>query len=109
MNCDEQDIFDVASISDLPDEMRKEIEARRLDDFEVKIMELFKIANRALSIDEVMVAFYRKYHILKNRRQILNKLYQIAKTGNSDLIMVKRGIYELKRKEDKNVQIEANQ
>lgn len=97
-----ENLFDLNDLSDLPEDMRKDVESRRLDDFESKILDLFEIANRQLTIDEVMIALFRKFSLRKNRRQVMNKLYQMGNPKTGRLISVKKGVYKLKIEEVDN-------
>ncbi len=97
-----KNLFDINDLSDLPEDMRKDVESRRLDDFESKILDLFEIANRELTIDEVMIALFRKFSLIKNRRQVMNKLYQMGNPKTGRLVSVKKGLYKLKTKEAEN-------
>lgn len=101
---DSNDIFNITNLSDLPEDMKKAVESRKYDEFEQKILELFHIANRPLSINEIMVALYRKYNVNKNRRQVMNKLYQMASPSNAiaEIYSIKKGVYNLKQKEASN-------
>lgn len=100
---EETELFNTERIDDLPPEMQQQVGKGRLDTFERQIIDLFEIAGRPLSIDEVMVALYRKYKVEKKRRQVLNKLYQMSssKSGATiETIQGKKGIYQLNRKEN---------
>ena len=87
------DIFRLDDVSDLPEGLRKELSAKT-DAFEQNIRVLFSLTERALSVDEVCAAYFRKFHEEKTRTQIMNKLYQMAKKPNSYIRSIKKGIYE---------------
>lgn len=90
---DEKRLFDLGDIGDIPESLRKEISGRA-DKFEQNICELFDLAERPLSIDEVSVAYFRKFKEEKTRTQIMNKLYQMSKKNEPYIKVVKKGIYE---------------
>lgn len=90
---DEKRLFDLGDIGDIPENLRKEISGRA-DKFEQNICELFDLAERPLSIDEVSVAYFRKFKEEKTRTQIMNKLYQMSKKNEPYIRVVKKGIYE---------------
>lgn len=95
-----ENLFDLFDISDIP----KEIGDIKNDETYNEIIELFKIANRELSIDELTVAHYRKYtkdsdcREPKTKTQIMNKVYKMSKEHNSPIESVKgrKGVYKLK-------------
>ena len=95
-------LFDIFNLDDLPDEMKREVENKRMDEFERKILELFELAKRPLLIDEVMVGLYRGYGIQKNHRQVMNKLYQMSQGNTAKIETSKKGVYQLKQKENYN-------
>jgi len=95
-----QDIFDLTNSSDIPDSLKKEISAFKRDEFEKRLIELFKIAGGGLNLDQVQVGYFRKYGEVKERRTITAKLYNMCRTerGNSAIESVegKKGVYRLK-------------
>lgn len=96
-----EELFDIFNLDDLPEDMKREVESKRMDEFERKILELFELAKRPLSIDEVMVGLYRKYGVQKNHRQVMNKLYQMSsQITSAKIATVKRGVYQLKQREN---------
>lgn len=105
------DIFDIYDLADLPGDIKTGL---RKDPFGDEIVQLFKIANRTLSIDEVYVAHYRKFiadmqaensesfvKTSKTKRQITLKLYNMGKDPNSPIESVegRNGLYRLKKQE----------
>ena len=91
------DIFDTKNTDDLPEQLQKEV----TKEFDNNIIELFKIAERPLHIDEVTVAYYRKYGIKKPKRPLMTKLYNMSRQINPKIIKYnKKGYYrfvDLKR------------
>ena len=86
------DIFDVKNTADLPEQLQKEV----TNEFDNNIIKLFKIAERPLHIDEVTVAYYRKFGIEKTKRQIMTKLYNMSRQINPKIIKYnKKGYYRL--------------
>lgn len=85
-----KDIFDTKNTADLPEQLQKEV----TKEFDNNIIELFKIAKRPLHINEVTVAYYRKYGIKKTKRQIITKLYNMSRQINPKIIKYnKKGYY----------------
>ena len=89
------DYFDLQDISDIPEEIKKELND---DYFSNQILELFDIAKRDLSIDEVTVAYFRKFGGLKTKKQIMGKLYNMARAVNPKIKSVakRKGFYRKK-------------
>ena len=86
------DIFDTKNTDDLPEQLQKEV----TKEFDNNIIELFKIAGRPLHINEVTVAYYRKYGIEKTKRQITIKLCNMSRQINPKIIKYnKKGYYRL--------------
>lgn len=86
------DVFDLRNVSDIPDEIKKELNTYSLSD---RILELFDIAKRNLSVDEVVVAYFRKFNEVKTKKQIMSKLYSMSKTANAKIKSVSgcKGVY----------------
>lgn len=86
------DIFDIRNTDDLPEQLQEAVKK----EFDNNIIELFKIAERPLHIDEVTVAYYRKYGIEKTKRQITIKLCNMSRRINPKIIKYnKKGYYRL--------------
>ena len=84
------DVFDTRNTDDLPEQLQKAVRK----EFDNNIIELFKIAERPLHINEVTVAYYRKYGIEKTKRQIMTKLYNMSRQINPKIIKYsKKGYY----------------
>lgn len=89
------DIFDLQDVSDIPEEIKKELND---DYFLNQILELFDIAKRDLSVDEVTVAYFRKFNEVKTKKQIMTKLYNMARAATPKIVSVKgrKGVYRRK-------------
>lgn len=96
-----EDIFDIRNTDDLPEQLQEAVKK----EFDNNIIELFKIAERPLHINEVTVAYYRKYGIKKTKRQIMTKLYNMSRQINPKIIKYnKKGYYrfvDFKRRKGK--------
>ena len=102
------DLFDLTNVDDIPEEIKDGIV---IDVVATRILELFKIANRPLSIDEITVAYYRKFKDedkdLKTKKQVMGKVYNMSRERNAKIKSVegKKGVYTLckeKEVEDDN-------
>ena len=95
------DIFDLNNLDDLPEKIKDDLS---IDKFENRILILFDIAKRSLSVDEVTIAYFRKFgkEDIKNKRQIVAKLYNMSRSINPKIESVphKKGIYRLRSKKN---------
>jgi len=91
------EIFDLSNVDDLPNTLRGEIlllkEGR--SGYNSKIIGIFKKAMADLTIDEVLVAYYRLYGREKLRAQISVKLYTMSHARVPRIERVRRGVYRL--------------
>ena len=90
-----RDIFDVCNVDDIPDEIKNGLNEVL---FDKQILELFDIAQRDLSVDEVTVAYFRKFGEPKTKKQIMSKLYNMSRIANPKIVSVKKqkGVYRRK-------------
>lgn len=102
------DIFDISDLGDVPSIIKNGL---KRDPFGEEILQLFKLAQRPLSIDEVYIAHYRMFSAEqtqdggyktkqgiepKTKRQIMLKLYNMSKDENAQIEQFSRGVYQLK-------------
>ena len=89
------DIFDMTDLSDIPETIKNDVE----DVVENNIIELFNIAKRKLHIDEVTVAYYRKFGGEFTKTQMRTKLYNMSRKRTA-LIKptIGKGFYKLNDK-----------
>lgn len=86
------------NISDLPDELRQQIAAVRVDELEQKILQLMSgFFDGAATVDEVLVGLYRLTGKVYDRRKIAGKLYRMVNSTPPLLRSVekKRGVYRI--------------
>lgn len=93
----DKQIFDLSNIADLPEEIAKEMLILSRSAFERNIIEIFRMANCELEIDQITVAYYRLFKEVKNRNQIAVKLCNMAKIDKPQIerIKGKKGFYRL--------------
>ena len=87
-----QNIFDLTDISDIPAKMSTDL---RRDVFAQNILKLFNKAGRNLTIDEITVGYYRQFKEIKTKRQIMGKLYSMARARNAKIRSIPnlKGVY----------------
>ena len=87
-----ENIFDLIDISDIPDEISTDL---NYDVFAQNILTLFNKAGRNLTIDEITVGYYRQFKEIKTKRQIMVKLYSMARARNAKIRSIPnlKGVY----------------
>ena len=97
-------LFDLKDTSDVPEIIAKELTVNKIDDFEIKIIELFKKALdgglEELGLDQIAVGYNRLYGEveLKTRKQLSIKIYSMVNSDKPHILAVKKrkGVYKLK-------------
>ena len=87
-----ENIFDLKDVSDIPSEISTELNC---DVFAQNILKLFNKAGRKLTVDEITVGYYRQFKEIKTKRQIMVKLYSMARARNAKIRSIPnlRGVY----------------
>ena len=87
-----ENIFDLTDVSDIPEEISAELSN---DVFAQNILTLFNKAGRNLTIDEITVGYYRQFNEIKTKRQIMVKLYSMARARRAKIRSIPnlRGVY----------------
>ncbi|AUM13578.1 hypothetical protein [Ketobacter alkanivorans] len=80
-------------IDDLPEDFREEISITEGDKQDAQIIELMRIANRPLDLNEILIACWRKYNVQHKRNQLTARLYRLSKRG--EIHPVNKGTYAL--------------
>jgi hypothetical protein len=90
----------LGDLSDLPEDLRRQLNAAKLDDLEQKIIETIRNRYEGIaSIDEIMVGLYRDFdYVTEDRRWLANKLYRMAKTGHLESVPKRKGVLKLTNK-----------
>lgn len=93
-----KDLFDLFDLSDIPADLGD----IKNDEITKEIIDLFCTADRELSVNELTVAYYRKYTVGHNRpkftkTQMQNKIYKLSKDRTAPIVSVdgKKGVYKL--------------
>ena len=87
-----ENIFDLTDVSDIPAEISAELSNGV---FAQNILKLFNKAGRNLTIDEITVGYYRQFKEIKTKRQIMIKLYSMARARNAKIRSIPnlKGVY----------------
>lgn len=87
-----KDIFDTQRVDDLPENLKSGLKTG----FGDKILRLFEMAERPLTIDELTVGYYRMFGGSTNRQSMMAKLYILAREPSSKIESCGKGIYRVK-------------
>lgn len=105
-----KNIFDLFDLSDIPSDLGD----IKNDEFSKDLIQLFELAGRELSVDEITVGYYRyftleKHQAKKTKMQIQNKVYKLSKDITAPIVSVdgKKGVYKLN--ESKLIKNNANE
>ena len=87
-----ENIFDLTDVSDIPEEISTDL---RRDVFAQNILKLFNKAGRNLTVDEITVGYYRQFKEIKTKRQIMVKLYSMARARKAKIRSIPnlKGVY----------------
>ena len=87
-----RDLFDLTDVSDIPAEISTDL---TYGAFAQNILTLFNKAGRNLTIDEITVGYYRQFKEIKTKRQIMVKLYSMARARNAKIRSIPnlKGVY----------------
>lgn len=88
----------LGDLSELPEALRKQITATKLDDLEEKVVKTLRDRFEGIAnLDELMVGLYRDHqHIIEDRRKLANKLYRMQQAGLIESVPKRKGVYRLK-------------
>jgi len=87
----------LGDLSDLPEELRAELQITKTDELENQIIEVINESYEGMAnIDEVIVGIYRKYNDIQKRQFLANKMYRMAKTGLLYSVKGRKGVYTTK-------------
>lgn len=91
----ERDLFSLADelLADLPSEVRDELSLSEADKFDAQATTLLRLARRPLSLNELIVGFYRKFGIQYKRPSITARLYRML--NNKAIVSPSKGLYSL--------------
>ncbi len=85
----------LGNLSDLPEELKKQLQATKTDELERQILEVLSELEGIGNIDEILVGLYRKYTVIQDRAFLSNKMYRMAKSGHLKSVKGKKGVYEV--------------
>lgn len=85
----------LGNLSDLPDDLKKQLQAAKVDDLHEQVITSLEQLEGAANLDEVLVALYRATGKVYNRAYLSNKMYRMAQAGAIISVPKKKGVYRL--------------
>lgn len=87
----------IGDVSDLPEELVKQLNIAKLDDVETKVVAVLRDKfDGVANVDEIMVGLYREFkHLVDDRRGFSNKLYRMQRAGLIESVPKRKGVYRL--------------
>ena len=67
-----------SELMDIPDDLRSQLST---DTFELKILEIIEDFKGTISLDRLLLEWYKRYNNVLNRRNVTAKLYRMVKSG----------------------------
>src|SRR5690349_20672713 len=69
----------LGDLSDLPDELIRELSVKRTDELEDQILTVMRACDggKVVDLNQILVGLYRKFKVVQNRRFLQNKLYRM--------------------------------
>lgn len=88
----------LGDLSDLPEALRKQLSATKLDDLEQKIVDtLRRRFDGVANVDELIVGLYREFgYITDDRRSLASKLYRMCQSGLIASVPKRKGVYKVR-------------
>lgn len=85
----------LGNLSDLPEELQKQLQATKVDDLHEHVIHSLKQLDGVANLDEMLVALYRATGKVYKRPYLSNKMYRMAQAGAIESIPKKKGVYRL--------------
>ena len=89
----ENNIFDLTNVDDLPEDQKRQLKLINVRDDAKNLLGLFELKNR-LSIDEIIVGLYRLHKMIKSRTWVSSTLYNLSKKSLIKKVDGSQGEYE---------------
>ena len=100
-------VVDPFDLGDLPSELVEQLAIPQSDQDDAKIIRLLRLAQRPLSINEVMVALYRRFGEVQKRNAVNARLYRMTQRG--DLLKLEKGVYTLPSMPNQGIESDAEE
>lgn len=85
---------DYGDLSDLPEEVMKQLNLTRIDELEQQMRDIVASADgEEVGINHIIIELYRRHKVMKERTYIMNKLYRMGQKGIVSAVEGKKGVY----------------
>ncbi|HEX2590764.1 MAG TPA: hypothetical protein VHL34_04685 [Rhizomicrobium sp.] len=94
---------DIGDTSDLPKALLKELNSAGsgAQDFEKRILSVMTDLGGEASLDQILVALYRKHQMVTKRRVLQNKLWRLVRKNRLQTVKDDRGVFRLKERDER--------
>jgi hypothetical protein len=90
----------MGNLSDLPDELRKQLQIARISELEQTIISIINHMYQGVAnVDEILVGLYRETNEVHQRQTIANKLYRMTAAKQLLSVPKKKGVYRVQAPE----------
>lgn len=74
---------ELGDISDLPEELIRELSVKRTDELEDQILTIMRACDGGhdVNLDQILVGLFRKFRVVQTRKFLQNKAYRMYKKG----------------------------
>ena len=88
----------LGDLSDLPEALRKQLNAGKMDDLEEKILKTMRQRYDGMAtIDEILVGLFRDFqYVTEDRRTLAGKLYRMTRAGHLEGVPKRKGVWKVK-------------
>lgn len=89
----EDKIFNLNDLSDIPAEIHDNLKIIKIHEEGKKLLSLFDI-KKELSLDEILVGYFRKFGKIKDRAWVSSNLYNWTRSKLITRVPGKKGVYK---------------
>jgi len=88
----------LGDLSDLPEALRKQLNAGKMDDLEENIIKTMRQRYEGMAtIDEIIVGLFRDFqYITEERRTLASKLYRMTSVGHLESVPKRKGVWKVR-------------
>lgn len=83
-------------LKDLPPELLQELSVTKSDFLDFEIVEIIDAAGGVLTLDQIIIALYRKTQEVHERSKLNSRMYRMAKKGLVKSLEGRKGVYATK-------------
>lgn len=96
---DKINIYDTKNLDNIPKELKNQLSKNeKKPSKNDNILTLIREANKPVTVDELLIALYRKYRITSKRHSVLNTIARLVQKKIIESVSKGSGIYQIKGK-----------